>query len=103
MKAEETVLINEEALNCVLSVIPREQWGDVDYLCCAMRVAAEIAKAQTLRTESMLKEQWMIAGRHEVIELLKIYNPEVEDEFGNFKFLLEIPVWQDKLKEWGLK
>lgn len=42
------------------------------------------------------------AGMREVVELLKVYNPQVGSLLRDFEGLLETSEWQAKLKEWGI-
>jgi len=43
------------------------------------------------------------AGIREVVELLKLYNPVIGSDEGTNCYMLDIPVWQFKLKEWGIE
>jgi len=43
------------------------------------------------------------AGIKEVVELVNIYNPMVGIIASDIGYFIETPVWQAKLKEWGIK
>ena len=106
MEAKDTVMSDEQIANVIQPYLTSYTRPDgipmsgLEHSNYVRQQKREIAKAQALHTESLLKEQWIREGRKEVVIWVEKQATH-RDSFTGYLFGYQ--EWQAQLEKWGIR